>query len=399
MAGKRRDKGTGTIYEKDGNWHGQVNVAPRGAKRKRRSVSGATKAEVVRKIATVQREADAGVRETTSPTLGPWIETWIERRNLKPSTARGYNSLLKHHILPTIGGVKLDTLSPDHVRALHDAMNDRSTTTVRNAHRLVGAALKQALLEGRVARNVFSIVESPDAADSERTALGMEDLDRLLDAVSKESDAARWHAALLLGMRQGEVLGLTWDNVNLEKKTLEIVWQLQRINWRHAAGCECDPSLAAHKCPTRVLDIKPSLRIKQLNVNLCLLPPKTKGSRRVLPIPEEMVKSLVRMKKAHDKARRRANYNDFGLVFCRESGQPLDNRSDYKRWHKMLANIGVAPLPLHSARHTAATDLLRRRIDPAIIRQILGHSVMETTMRYQHVDVSMARNALNRRQT
>lgn len=376
-----------------GTWTGQINVAPDGAKRDRKTVYGKTRAEVVRKLAEAKRAKDAGDHNTTSPRFGVWLDDWVERADLKPRTRRGYRSLIASHLRPVLGNVKISSLRSAHVHALHDSMAGLSPTTIRNAHRCASTAMAAALAQERAVINPFVAVKAPAKADGDRQALASTAVQTFREHIDGDGLESRWLAALYLGMRQGECLGLTWEFVNFDTLTLDLAWQLQPVAYLHGCADACGKRPAS--CPERRLDVKPGFKYLHIEGNRILQRPKTTGSTRIVPIPAPMIGPLRRLWVKYLVDREHADFIDYGFVWHRGNGQPLNATHDRDAWKAILKACGIPTGDLHSARHTAATLLLEDGVDPKVIQQILGHSDIVTTRNYQHVDVSLARRAVD----
>jgi integrase len=229
---------------------------------------------------------------------------------------------------------------------------------------------------------------------STRTPLTAGQAAALLATTIDDRPGSRWAAALLTGARQGELLGLTWDRVDLQSATIDLAWQLQALGYRHGcttlhAESTCGTSRAG-SCPERALDVPPGFELLTLNGRLCLTRPKTAASRRVIPIPRRLADQLSQHRDATA-----SEPSPHGLVWSSPYGQPIPASADLAAWHAALTHAGLPQVPLHAARHTTAT-LQLVRIDVTVIQAILGHAAPLTTRRYQHADLTMSRTALAR---
>jgi integrase len=394
--------GEGSIYRKtDGTWAGQINMAPEGAKRQRRTVYGKTKAEVQRKLGEAREAKKRGDHSTSSMTFGQWLDRWLERTDLKPTTRKGYRSTINTHLKPLLGNVRLDRLNTGHVDALHDAMRARpgvGSTTIRNAHRCASSALSAAVAQGRVHDNVFRKVPAPAKTGRKPEALVL-DAAQKVEAIASRSDAelTSIYAALYCGLRPGERLGLRWSHVDFDRKRIDLEWQMQKIDWTHGCGDKPCGRKRGGNCPQRWLgDLSETLRHEIVEDNYVLHSPKTVGSQRIVPIPNFMVGPLRRHYVAYLEAQLRADFIDHGLVWHDGNGRPVDPRKDREAWHALLTEAKVSQTTLYAARHTAATLLLEKGVDAKVIQPILGHSDVLTTRGYQQVRVELARSALDR---
>lgn len=392
----RREHGDGTIYQRpDGTWSGQINMAPEGAKRQRKTVYGKSRTEVVRKLGEARDAKKRGDRSTSSMTLSQWLDRWIARGDFKPSTRKGYESIIEAHLKPNLGNVRLDRLNTGHVDALHDSMADVSSTTVRNAHRCASAALSVAVAQGRLHDNVFKKVPAPTKTGNKPDALTADEA-KAIEAIAVRDDGelTSLMAAQYLGLRPGERLGLLWEHVDLDNRWLDVEWQLQRVDWSHGCVEACGRKRGG-SCPARVLKLSDTLEHRPLEGNYILQEPKW-GSRRRVPIPNFMIGPLRRHWIAYLEARELPDFVDHGLVWHDGDGHPISALDDRLAWHGLLAEAGVRQTTLYAARHTAATLLLEKGVDAKIIQQILGHSDVLTTRGYQQVRVELARTALDR---
>ena len=170
--------------------------------------------------------------------------------------------------------------------------------------------------------------------------------------------------ALSLGLRQGEALGLAWDAVDLDAGVLTVRQALQR--------------LTGH--------------------GLVMVEPKSVAGRRSIALPAPLVEGLRAHRTAQREERLRAGseWQDNGLVFTQPNGKPVDPRTDNRAWKALLRDAGVRDARLHDARHTAATLLLLQGVDDRVVMEILGHSQLSMTARYQHVMPELARDAAER---
>lgn len=397
---KRRSKGEGSIYKKDdGRWVAQITVSAPGAKRRRKTVYGRTKAEVVRKMEEAKEQVKMGNYTTSSMSLEAWLAHWLDKIvDVRPGTKQNYARVVRLYIVPELGKVGLDRMTTDHPVRLHESMKGKSSSTIMQAHRVCGNALQAAMAQGLTVRNPFKVVKAPRAKKARRRALSTAEFTSLLDVISGSPNEARWMAAVLLGARQGECLGLTWDRVDLEQMTLDFEWQAQRITYRHECS-ESEPWSCgykrAYRCSHRKIDADESFDFEVIESNICWVKPKTDSSRRIVPIPSVMIGPLRRRWVEYLEQRQTEGFRDHGLVWARENGSPLDDREDYWNWRKLLDSAGIAKLALHGARNTAATKLLRDGIDPVVIREILGHSDIVMTQSYQRADITLARAALD----
>lgn len=393
----RGDYGTGSIYQKtDGTWAGQINMAPEGAKRSRRSVYGRTKAEVRRKLGEAKRARDAGDHSTSSLTFGKWLDRWIERADHKPTTRASYRSIIDAHLKPNLGTVRLDRLNASHVDALHDAMAGRSSTTIRNAHRVASAALSVALAQDRVRQNVFRNVPAPAKTGRKPQALSGAASEALEELASRsDAELTAVYAAAHLGLRPGERRGLRWDHVDLDRKSIDLEWQLQRISYAHGCAGDCGRKRGGN-CPQRRLDISDKLQHIVLEGAYVLHSPKTVGSQRIVPVPNYMIGPLRRHWIKYLEDRQRPDFTDHGLVWHDGQGHPLDADTDRANWYALLDEVGIPRTTLYAARHTAATAQLEKGTDAKIIGQIFGHTDVMTTRGYQQVGLELARSALDR---
>ena len=393
-----RKRGDGSVYwvESRKRFRASVVTSRPGAKIERKTVSGRTAFDVEEKVERLKSDLVKGHRSDKGMTLTRWIEQWIENRSHKPSTRRGYRSLLTQYITPAIGGKKLEDLDADDVLALHKFMGKKgvSTTTIGHAHRLCSAALNEASRQQRRVTNFFAIIKPPRNASSTMRAFTEKETQRFLEKVHGVPDEGRWLAAVYLGMRQGEVLGMTWDSLDLdpEKPMITIEWQLGRVPY--LCNCMKPCKKPGRNCPTKTLDIDATTKHRILVGAFCLISPKTVGSKRVIPIPEPMLEPLKRRHAAYLEERKDPDYQDFGLVWSRVHGDPIDHGQDNKSWHQILIQAGIDSMPLHSARHTTASALLRAGVDPSISSAIMGHSSYATTAGYQTVDTKMLADAL-----
>lgn len=391
--------GDGTFFEdRDrGLWVGEIDLGYVNGKRKRRRVTSKSRAVAWKKFKTAQREAEQGVHGS-AVTVEKWLRYWlteIVEPNLKPKTARTYRSYVETHLIPILGRKRLDQLEPQHIRALHREMRggesrrgDRiSETTIHHAQRILGKALKDAMTEQILSRNVASLVPAPTKAPASTGALTLIQARNALAACDDPRMLTRWVAAFLLAGRQGECLGLRWSHLNLDTGVADLAWSLQRIHYRH--GCVKPCGRRAASCPERELAVPHGFDYLQLHKTQCLVRPKTVGSTRVVPLPPLLHEALRRWAEIGA-----SEPNPHDLVWRYPDGRPIDGRRDYQAWCDLLEKAKVPHLALHEARHTAATLLGEAGVSDRVRMEILGHSVVATANRYRHVNVTESRAAL-----
>jgi integrase len=357
MAG-RRGNNEGTIKKRsDGRWEGRVSFE----NGTRKSVYGKTRAEAAKRLTELMRDKDRGlpsVAETV--TVGRYLQDWLDGCKppaLEYSTWNGYEQYVRLHLTPSFGGTKLVKLSPQQVQALYaeKLAAGLSSTTVRHIHACLHRALDQALRFGLVQRNVASLVKAPPMRKSAMRVYTPEQAKLLLAAARGERLEALYVLALSTGMREGELLGLTWRDVNLETGTVHV-----QASMKHVGGGK------------RLIG-----------------KPKTSGSRRKLTLTPRALDALTahRARQLTERTRLGPAWQEHDLVFCNTVGNALDPTNFYRYEYKpLLKRAGLPPIRFHDLRHTAATLLLLSGIHPKVVSEMLGHSTVTITLNlYSHV--------------
>lgn len=325
------------------------------------------------------------------PTVSAWWTHWCDTvafQRVRPTTLDNYRSYGRVHI-PHIGKRKLDKLTVDDVRHLHQKMREggASDRTVQAVHNTLSKAMKDAVREGIIRQNPCDRMDRPKANSDERGAYSLAEARAIITTAKGDGPRweSRWLMALMLGARQAECLGLEWDRVDLTGGTVDVSWQVQRISWTHGPKCGCKAGTSAARCPHRVPDAPSHLDIRHCHAGVWFTRPKTAASVRHIPLPRPLLVALRAW---------REETTGTGLVW-HDMGKPLLPRDDVKAWKELCGRAGVRALTLHSARHTMVTLLLDAGVDPEVIRQIAGHSTILSTRGYMHVSLEQARRALD----
>lgn len=367
MAGKRRGNGEGTIYQrKDGKWCAMLSVGGG----QRRTIYGNTYQEVQEKLDATKRALRAGgLRGSPRYTVGEHLVFWLDEgkaSHLRPGSYRVYSYFVHNILIPAIGKVKLEKLTAQHVLKL---MNDltregRPPRAVQYARSVLSQALRHAQAWGLVTQNVATLVTPPAGNSAERPLLSIEQIHTLLEAVKGTRDEPIYWVALQLGLRQGEILGLRWRDIDLDRGKVRIQHTLSDVE-----------------------DGRPVLTA-----------PKTTAGRREIPMPEALV-SMLRNHRAAQMAERmrfRSTWKEHDLVFCSEDGAPILADSLRKRFVRLTARLGWPHAHFHDLRHACATMLAELGVPPRVAMEILGHRDLATTeLVYKHVREASMREAVN----
>ena len=398
-----RGKGEGSVYlAKSGLWTAAVALPPDPltGRRRRKVVRAKTKAEVVRRMRAVQLElAAAGdLPAGRAPTLAQWLTRWIDQDvapTRKPATTADYRSVVRTHIVPAIGSRRLDRLTAADVRALHRAVLAKgvSPTTAAKVHRCLSRALTVAEREDLVPRNAARLVTPPPARTAAPAMLTADQARAYLASRRGHQDYPRRMVSFLMGARQGEVLGMSLDHLDLDAAApwVELAWEVRRVTWAHGCGPRtpdgrpCARTRGAD-CPDRRADVPAHLEAERVHGGLWLLRPKTVGSLRRVAVPAALADALAE----HLQAARPTRF-----VFESAPGLPVDPRADHRAWRAALAEEGLPAMSLHSARHTCATLLLEAGVPLRTAQEILGQTQALTTARYQHPSLAAQATALD----
>ena len=372
-----------TIYQgNDGRWQGRVTVGVRDDGRPdRRHVRGKTKSEVAEKVRALERNRDQGtVRKVAERwTVGRWLTYWVENIAAPPHVAEntylGYRVDVNRHLIPGLGAHRLERLTPDHVERLYAKLqcSGLSPGGVHHVHRTLRAALNEAVRRSHLARNPVLLAKAPKLDNDDVEPYDVPEIQHLLEAAAKRRNGARWALALALGLRQGEALGLTWNDVDLDKGTIRV--RRSRLRPRYAHGCGGTCGKAPGLCPQRLSTRAATGRVK------------SKAGRRTIGLPPQLIALLRahRIEQEREWALARQLWHDEGWVFATPTGQPINPRTDYSEWKRLLRDAGLREGRLHDARHTAATVLLVLRQPTPTVMSLMGWSSESMAARYQHV--------------
>lgn len=382
----RRQRGEGAVFKRsDGRYVAMIELKPGPeGQRRRKTVYGTSTADVIKKMGKLRRQRDdMGDLVTSDQTVEQWLTYWLEEicgPKLKPSTLAGYTSVVSQRLVPSLGKRRLSDLGPEHVRSMHKKMAEQglAASTANQAHRVLAAALGDALKWGRVPRNVARVVDAPSVIARPERGLALDEALRVLTLAAKDNThGSTWFAALMLGLRQGERLGLRWSSVDLDAGTIDVEWSLQRVPVK--AG---------------VPQVRTTLEHVLLDGTMVLVRPKTNRSRRVVPLPAVVWRALEHRSRVAELER--PHYEvDHDLVWCRPDGRPIHPRFDYDVWQALLTGAGVGHHTLHEARNTAVTMLYDAGTDEQTVAMIAGHSNVGVTRGYRRVPIEARRAALD----
>ena len=349
--GKKRGAGEGTIVQlPSGSWRGQITLD-----RGRLSFTAKTRREVQDWIRKMAVQVDAGLSydgATTSVT--EFMHGWLQsaQPSLRAKTHQQYTQVARDHILPYIGHMKLLALRPDQVQKMYDRLlaNGNSARIVQLSHSILHRALDSALKMGSVTRNVTDA--TTPARPKKRTiqVLTEEELDRLLVAAEGHRYKVLVYLAVVTGMREGELFGLRWSDIDWLTGEIHITRQVQDIRGQGAVYVD----------------------------------PKTDAGRRTVVIGAQVVELLkwqyqwVGTMRRFDK---RGIWKEHDLVFPSTRGTPIIHSNFHKEWKKILEAAKLPHMRFHDLRHLAASILLvKLRKSPTEVAAILGHAKTSTTL-------------------
>jgi len=365
----KRGQNEGSISKrKDGRWEGAITIPDSGGKRKR--FYAETAKEVREQLTAFLRALDQGETLTTDrQTVAQFLDRWLTdvvKPSVRAKTHHSYAQLVRLHLSPALGRHQLAKLTAQEVQAMMNAKlaEGLSPRTVQYLRAVLRRALGQALKWQLVNRNVATLVDPPRVERPEMLAFNPEQAARFLDAVKGDRLAALYTVALSLGLRQGEALGLRWQDIDFDSGTLRVAVALQKINGQ----------------PARLVE------------------PKTRQSRRTLPVPAPLLAQL-RGHRIHQLEERllagqRWVGEQWGLVFANTLGGPLDPSHVVVAFKKHLQRAELPNLRFHDLRHSCASLLVAQGTHPREVMEILGHSTIALTMNtYSHVLPQAQRDA------
>jgi integrase len=290
-------------------------------------------------------------------TIGEFLLSWLEgehKHNIAHSTYKRYQALLVHHIEPVIGDLELQKTTPSDISKVISSMREagQSPRSQQQARALLSVGLAEAENKGYIALNPVKKVRVPINRSREIEPLGIEDVKRLLETYKGTYMSARLHIALLAGLRQGEALGLRWQDIDFDSATLEVRNQVQKIDGR--------------------------LQLTGL---------KTDRSRRLIALTEGSLESLKQHERIVEALKKGCgdSWQENDLVFPHIDGTYYPAILDYNAWKRCLRLCGVKQRRLHDARHTAATLMYAQGVGIEVISRALGHSSSAITSKlYVH---------------
>ena len=368
---RRRSNGEGTIFwhEKRRRWIVALTLPTTDPSRpKRITRSAKTHAEALKLLRELQRLRDEGMVGTGRiPTLGQFLTQWLEghRRSIRPLTQEKYDSIIRNRLQPELGRVRLDQLTPFELTAAYDRLLARglSPQSVLDAHRLLHRALHDAVRWGLLPRNPCDLVTPPRVHRTPVRTLTAEQVAQLLAACAEdEAVGPLVTVAVLTGLRLGELLGLTWSDIDFARGELSVARVVHRI----------------------------------VGEGLVVLPPKTASSRRLIPLAPQALAALRQQRQRQLEARLRAGPAWVGgeWVFTTAIGTPYDARWVRRQFRALLARAGLPRIRFHDLRHTTASLLLAAGTHPRVVSSLLGHSTIHVTLDiYSHVTPGLVQQA------
>lgn len=382
----RAANGAGTIRQKtvtrNGReytfWEGRVTVGfnPGTGKQIQKSVTGKVKREVVQRMQELAVEINQGLYTMPSKlTVKDWLKIWVREYlgDVKESTAYLYTRYTEQYIAPKLGNQKLEELTAPAIQAFYnDLMRPRgdkkplSAKTVKNIHGVLHKALQQAVLVGYLRANPVDACKPPRVTRKEMHPLDEKQIADFLVAIQDHPHEYLYKIVLFTGLREGEVLGLTWDCLDLERGTLLVKQQLRREQKKGGQYYFSSPKNGK----TRTLTLAPS------------------------------VLHLFRLQKARqDEFRALAAelWEDRNLIFTNQAGGYLSYRTVYDCFKRVVSKIGAPATRFHDLRHTYATLAIKSGDDIKTVQENLGHATAAFTLDiYGHVTAGMRQASADR---
>jgi integrase len=349
MAGKRRANGEGTLFRRaDGFWIGRLTLDTG----ERKQVAAKTQVEARKKLQAARVAAAQGLPVTSDrETVGQFLERWLAdsvKPNRRPKTYAGYEGNVRLHITPFLGRLPLARLTPLDVQRLMVRLRDNglSPRSIQYVRATLRAGLQQALKWGLVARNAAALVNPPRVERDEVEPLTPDEARRLLENVRDDRLSALYSVAMALGLRQGEALGLRWEDVDLTEGQLHVRVQLQRVDGEFG-----------------------------------LAEVKTRRSKRPIDLPAPLIDQLraYRARQLQERLLMGERWEDHGLVFTTMWGTPLHRSDVTRRFQRILKRAWLPRKRFHDLRHTCASLLLAQGVPLHEVSELLGHSGIQIT--------------------
>jgi integrase len=395
----KRRNGEASIFPYRNGYAAYAWVATPEGDRKRKWVYGKTHEEVHGKWIKLQTRAHEGPMQTTTPTVARYLAYWLQEivePNLAPKTYDFYEMFSRLYVTPGLGAKRLDRLQVRDVRdwlnrlretcqccvqgkdasrplgdqrccAIGNCCGERlSPISIKDARDTLRAALTNAVAEELLTRNVASVVRLPAPRKRKRNSWSVEEARAFLESARHDSDPlyGAYVLVLVLGLRRGEALGLTWQDVNLDAAEIAVTWQLQRSRGQ--------------------------LQHRET---------KTPGSEVTLPLPDICMTALKLRAERQDRDRIAADdaWQDTGLVFTTAYGTPYEPRNFARHFALRCKKASVRYIRIHDTRRTCGSLLAALDVHPRVAMQILRHSKIAITMEiYTEVPDARTRDALRR---
>ena len=352
---RKRNAGEGSIFLRaDGRWCGQIDLGWRDGRRARKLVYGKTAGEVRELMTKALRDRDLGMLSASgsNPTLQRFLDDWLAsvKNSLRVRSYERYEGIVRVHLSPAIGRVRLDKLTSAHVQALLDSKlaSGLAPRSVQACRIVLGAALKQGVRWQMVGRNVAEFVNGPKVRNAEMQVFSPEQARRFLAACQGERLHALYLLALSTGLRRGELLALQWNDLDLDAGTLSVRRSLGRSS---AQG-------------------------------IVIAEPKTPQGRRTVRLSAPVVTELRVHRKRQLEQRLSAGpeWRDGGYLFTTSIGTTLDPRSLGQDFRHICEKADLRLIRFHDLRHSAATIALSQGVHPKIVSEMLGHSRISLTL-------------------
>ena len=360
--GRRRGSGEGSIYHaKDGRWRGEISLGYKPDGRPRRKILYArTRSELASEMTRVLREVQIGHnvapgKQTIEQLLTQWLEQII-RKNRKPDTYRSYEWIVRVHLIPHLGKMQVDKLTPQQVQTFLNERHDSGLNagTVRHINATLRAALSRAQKWQLVHLNVAKLVTLPQGKKYKPTVLSPDQAKRLLKATEDHKYSALFVVALSLGLRRGEVIGLKWSDINLGRGELRVSGALGRVK----------------------------------GIGLQMGEPKSNSSKRTLMLPKMCLAALERQRVLQEEQRRwsGSKWKEDDYVFTSTDGGPILPETVTREFAEALNTAKLPAMRFQDLRHSCATLLLVQGVHPKLVQATLGHSSFQLTMdTYSHI--------------